>query len=228
MRKTWLVGMAMAAVLVAGWSASSEAKDETERGEHPRAFLGVFLSGDREGETGVRVDGILRDSAADRARMEEGDVIVSFDGRSVEDLEDLGERLRSASPEDRVAIEVLRDGRRQTFDVTLGSRADAGEALRGMGRPKLGVQVVPTTPELREHMGGDMDRGVLVGKVIPDTPAERAGLATGDLITAVNGKSVHNVAGLMAALRNKAMVGGSLDLEIVRDHRTMHLEATLP
>jgi hypothetical protein len=44
----------------------------------------------------------------------------------------------------------------------------------------------------------------------------------------VNGKSVHNVAGLMAALRNKAMVGGSLDLEIVRDHRTMHLEATLP
>ena len=220
-RRLWLLGLLVAGVVVAGPSVRSK------EGDGPRAFLGVFLSGDTpEGETGVRVDGILKNSAADRARMEEGDVIVSFERRPVEDLEDLGQRLRSFSPEDRVEIEVLRDGRRQTFDVTLGSRADADEAIHGMARPKLGVQVVATTPELREHMGGDADRGVLVGKVIPDTPAERAGLACGDLITAVNGKSVHNIAGLMAALRNKA--GESIDLEVVRDHRTLHLEATLP
>ena len=48
------------------------------------------------------------------------------------------------------------------------------------------------------------------------------------LITAVNGKSVHNVAGLMAALRNRAMVGDSIDLEVIRDHRTIHLKAVLP
>src|SRR5262245_13434031 len=100
-RRTWLVGMTMAGLVAAGSLVSSEAKDKTERGERTRAFLGVYLSGDEpEGEDGVRVDGIIKDSAADRAEMEDGDVIVSFDGRPVEDFGDLTQRIRSASPED--------------------------------------------------------------------------------------------------------------------------------
>ena len=116
---------------------------------------------------------------------------------------------------------MLRDGERQTLDVTLGARPTERGA-----RPKLGVQIVGTTPELREHLGGDADRGALVGKVIEDTPAEKAGLATGDLILSVDGRSVQNAAGMMAALSGKK--GDTIDLEVVRDHRTVHLQATLP
>ena len=219
-RWTWLAGLAVAGVMAAGWSTPSQAKDGGGR-ERSHAFLGVVLSGDPSREAGVRVDGIVDDSAADRARLEEGDVIVSFDGRPVDDLEDLGERLRSASPDDRVQIEVLRDGQRQTFDVTLGARP-----ANPWDWPKLGVQIVETTPELREHLGGDADHGALVGKVIVDTAAEKAGLATGDLILSVNGKSVRNAVNVIAALRTKD--GETIDLEVVRDHRTMRLQATLP
>jgi len=219
-RRTWLAGLAMAGVMAAGLSVRSQAKDGEGR-ERSRAFLGVVLSGDPSREAGVRVDGIVDDSAADRARMEEGDVIVSFDGQPVDDLSDLGERLRSASPEDRVHIEVLRDGRRQTLDVTLDARPSDP-----WGRPRLGVQLVETTPELREHLGGDLDHGALVGKVIAGTPPEKAGLACGDLILTVDGRSVRNAVNVMAALRDKD--GQTLDLEVVRDHRTLHLQATLP
>ena len=221
-RRVCVASFIIAGLLVAGVSGPSEAKDRAQGQGQPRAFLGVLLSGDRpRDEGGVRVNGVLEDSAADQAGMEGGDVIVSFDGHPVEDLTDVSDGMRSSAPGDRVAIEVLRDGQRHTLDVTLGERAPEERA-----RPKLGVHVIETTPELRQKLGGDMDRGALVGKVLADSPAEKAGLAVGDLILSVNGRSVHNASGLVAALRDKG--GETITLEVVRDHRTLHLETTLP
>jgi serine protease Do len=222
--RAWLVGLTLAGIVAAGGSGSTEAKDNSESGD--RAFLGVLVGSSLRGEDGARVDGVVDDSAAERAKLEEGDVIVSFDGQPVEDWAELGQRLRSASPEDRVQIEVLRDGRRQTFDVTLGSRPADELFGHGMARPKLGVQIVGTTPELREHLGGERNRGALVGKVLPDTPAEKAGLKVGDLITTLDGESVEGPGDIMAFLRGKD--GETVELEVVRDHRTVSLKVTLP
>ena len=93
-------------------------------------------------------------------------------------------------------------------------------------KPRLGVQLVETTPELRKHLGGDEDAGVLVSKILSGLPAQKAGLEVGDLIVSVDGESVATSDDLIQALRDK--LGQTFDVEIVRDRRPRTLEVTIP
>lgn len=93
-------------------------------------------------------------------------------------------------------------------------------------RPKLGVQLVQPTSELREHLGAPRDAGVLVGKVLPGTPAEVAGVRVGDVIVAVDGEQVEDAGDLIGALSDKD--GRTIELELVRDRSTITLAVTIP
>ncbi|HVR44719.1 MAG TPA: PDZ domain-containing protein [Thermoanaerobaculia bacterium] len=68
------------------------------------------------------------------------------------------------------------------------------------GRGYLGITATNLTPELREHFGADRDRGVMIGRVHDDTPAAKAGLLPGDVITAVDGESVSSSGDITRAL----------------------------
>jgi membrane-associated protease RseP (regulator of RpoE activity) len=94
------------------------------------------------------------------------------------------------------------------------------------GKPRLGVELVEATPDLREFLGGKRDAGVLVGKILAGRPAERAGIRVGDLIVSVDGTSVEDSGDLIDTLSEKD--GKTVDLEIVRDKRTMHLKVEIP
>jgi len=94
------------------------------------------------------------------------------------------------------------------------------------GRAVLGVHVIQTTPELREHLGSDADTGVLISKVVEGSPAEHAGILVGDLIVGVDGEEVRKDGDIRRAL--KGNVGRTFDVEVVRDGRTVRLEAHLP
>jgi membrane-associated protease RseP (regulator of RpoE activity) len=93
-------------------------------------------------------------------------------------------------------------------------------------RPRLGVELVETTPELREHLGGGREAGVLVGKVLSNTPAQRSGVKVGDLIVSVDGTRVESADELIEALEDKE--GKTIDLEVVRDRRTQRLQVAIP
>ena len=94
------------------------------------------------------------------------------------------------------------------------------------GRPKLGVELVETTPELRRHMGGNDEEGVLVSKVLEGTPAARSGIRVGDLILSVEGESVATVGELREALDDKE--GDTFPLQVVREGRSMTIDVTIP
>ena len=96
--------------------------------------------------------------------------------------------------------------------------------LRG-GKPRLGVQLVDTTPELREFLGGSKEAGVLVGKVIPGTPAEKAGIHVGDLITSVDGKDIDDSGELIDSLSEK---DGTIEIGIIREHKTLRIKTDIP
>jgi S1-C subfamily serine protease len=99
--------------------------------------------------------------------------------------------------------------------------------LRGFGhRPKLGVQLTEVTPELREHLGGNSDAGVLVGKVLKGMPAEMAGIEVGDLIESVDGETIEDAGDLVEALHERA--GETIQLGIVRDGRPMSIDVFIP
>ena len=96
----------------------------------------------------------------------------------------------------------------------------------GGDKPKLGVQLSDTTPELREHLGGSEEAGVLVSKVLVGSPAERAGVAVGDLIVSVGGEAVASHGDLVEALEDKE--GESFPIEVVRGGKTLTIRVTIP
>lgn len=232
-------------------------------GDHPMPFLGVMLDGSRKG--GARIEEVIEDTGADRAGLQAGDVIVSVDGQKIDASWDLTQAIMRSEPGDRVDVEVLRDGDRQSFSVELGERDHGfafgfdtetfGEQMEklhehleemdldfdfdfdsddehhgphffmGSRRAKLGVQLIEPTPELREHYGSSADEGILVSRVLPDTPAEEAGLRAGDLIVAIDGEPVEDTGDLRRGMRDKD--GETIDIDVIRDGQRTTLSVTL-
>jgi S1-C subfamily serine protease len=81
------------------------------------------------------------------------------------------------------------------------------------------------TPELRRHLGGDGDTGVLVARVIEGSPADRGGIAVGDLIVSVAGSSIEDAGDISRALEDQA--GRTLELGVIRDGRLVSLQVRI-
>ncbi|MAX55200.1 MAG: serine endoprotease DegQ [Alcanivoracaceae bacterium] len=97
-----------------------------------------------------------------------------------------------------------------------------GEVRRGM----LGVTIQDLTPELADAFGVERQRGVVITQVVEDSAAEKAGLKSGDVVTAVDGRPVNRA----ADLRNKvgmAPVGEKVTLSILRDGKKKDVTATI-
>ena len=93
-------------------------------------------------------------------------------------------------------------------------------------RRQIGVQLTSLTPELREHFGVDSQVGVMVSKVSEGKPADAAGVAVGDIITAIDGSDVDSSNDLVRAIRSKE-AGESVELEIWRDGRSLALDVAV-
>lgn len=100
----------------------------------------------------------------------------------------------------------------------------AAESTSDKGR--LGVLVMSPTPELRLHMGSTRDRGLLVARVEPYTPAAAAGIQVGDLIVDVKGRTVDSTRDLVGAL---APIGKNqaVSIGLLRDRKPITVQVTL-
>jgi len=97
-----------------------------------------------------------------------------------------------------------------------------GEVKRG----ELGVAAQPLTPELAKAFGVNSRFGVVVGRIRPNSPAEKAGLNVGDVITTIDGKPVRDV----RAVRNSiglVRLGQRLELGVIRDGQKISISATI-
>ena len=92
-----------------------------------------------------------------------------------------------------------------------------------LGRGRIGIRMQPLTPELRDHFGAPSDRGVLVSDVEADRPAARAGLAVGDVVTAVDGEPVTTPSFLAREVR-RAPSGKKLSLTVIRDGEEQQID----
>ena len=99
-------------------------------------------------------------------------------------------------------------------------------AHAGIDGTYLGVGLSELTPELRTHFGAPASAGVMVSKVLDDSPAAVAGIAVGDVITAVNGEPIGSGGALGHKIRSRE-AGDSVSLEIFRDGQLQTVSATL-
>jgi membrane-associated protease RseP (regulator of RpoE activity) len=111
--------------------------------------------------------------------------------------------------------------------VSLGDDEDGPMVLRvGGRRGYLGVRLVGITDDLRKHYGAPEDAGILVGGLEDDSPAAKAGVQVGDVITQIDGDRVDSSGDLGRALRDKK-AGDKVRLQVIRDRRAQDLTVTV-
>jgi len=197
--------------------AKSIYKQLVESGTVSRGFLGIGIQnldpglaksfGLPEGTKGVLVPEVQEGSAAEKAGLQRGDVIVEFEGRPVNDKNDLMNRVASLKPGTKVDIVVLRNGSRMTIRAELGKRKPSEEVVSTSpeGQAKdLGITVQELTRDLAERFGYEYDSGVIVSSVEPGSEAERNGITPGTLIMQVNQRPVKNKKDFDRAIRDAA------------------------
>jgi serine protease Do len=195
---------------------------------------------------GALVDDVRADGPADKAGVKKGDIFVEFDGERVRSARHLS-RLVEDTPAGRaVKATVLRDGRRTELSIAPseqhGAAAFTGDQFHVLfdrfppgfpfdgdvewfsSRGKLGATVDELPEQLAQYFGAT--GGVLVASVIQDSPAARAGLRAGDVITKVGGMAVKSRSDLTQALRNVDS-SGETTIEIVRDKKEASLTAKM-
>jgi serine protease Do len=146
---------------------------------------------------GVLMGEILPDSPAEKAGIRKGDIVVTFGGTKIKDMQQLRNAVAAAQPGAKVPVEVFRDGQMATIKVELGKLDEKGLAAAVNGVPDLpaglGLSVADLTPDVARSLGLAKDtKGVVITEVEADSMAERASLQPGNVIVEVQGVEVAN------------------------------------
>jgi S1-C subfamily serine protease len=243
-----LAALLWAAAPTVARAAEDSGQKDTANQHRPRVALGVQVDTTPKGakHEGAIIRRVAPKSAAAKAGLQEGDVITRADRHEVDDPADLVNALAGHRPGDLIDVRVWRDGQEKTLHVTLEARhiahtaaADeekeeegrhAAGASEGQGqRAFLGVEAVPMdelTDRLRRRLDIQGDQGLVVFEVVPDSPAARAGLRHGDVITGVNGKDVDELNDLRQRL-DQAGPGKEVKLDVRRGDQKKELRARL-
>ncbi|MGB5833795.1 MAG: DegQ family serine endoprotease [Thiohalocapsa sp.] len=159
---------------------------------------------------GVLVADVLDDSPAEAAGVRSGDVIVRAAGEPMEEYRDLTKLVASINAGTKIDLEVVRGGKVRVIDVTIGRMpgndlAKNEPTAADSDEPRIGLYLAPLTPETRVEQGiGEGSVGVLVAQVEAGSPAARAGIEAGSLISMVGQKSVSTPAEVSQAVRDAA------------------------
>lgn len=163
---------------------------------------------------GALVASVEKGGPADRAGLQSGDVILKADGKPIVASGDLPALIGEASPGDKVALEIWRQGKRQEITARLGDASEKAASTAAAddkaANGRIGLALRPLDPQERREAG--VDGGLLVEGA--GGPAAMAGVQPGDVLMAVNGTPVKSIEQARAAL---AKSDKSVALLIMRD-----------
>jgi len=253
--KISLLVLVAAAALPAQTQVPQTPRSTVFRRPAARGYLGVGvvdLTDDRvkalglKDDSGVEVKRVEEGSAADKAGLKEGDVILEVNGKPFDDVREFIRTVGGQQPGAKVGLTIWRNNAKQTLTATLEERAglplflpgpdgalppmppmptlppnfnDQFNGLRG-NSPRVGFEGEPLTGQLTDFFG--VKQGVLVRSVVENTPASKAGLRAGDVVTKVNGTPVttpREITGLVRTSRKKLA-----SFKVVRNHKEMNLD----
>lgn len=128
---------------------------------------------------------------------------------------------------------ILQGAQGLGFAIPINTAQRIASQLVSQGKvqhPYLGVQMVTLTPELKQNINSnpnaglnvEEDQGVLIAKVLPNSPAAKAGLRAGDVIHKINGQSVKDAEGVQKAVES-TQVGSSLQVSLRRSQRDLNV-----
>jgi serine protease Do len=206
---------------------------QLKKGKVVRGWLGVMIQKitpelkaklGLENEQGALVADVSKGGPAEKAGIERGDVIVSFDGKTVKEMNDLPFIVAATPVGKSVDVEVMRKGKRETLQVKVGElkEEEAESETPTETQPKLGMSMEDITPDTAKRLGLTETSGVVVVQVEEGSPAAEAGVRPGDIILEVDQKPIGSLADFNAKTTGYK-VGDTMLLLVKRQSSTLYL-----
>ena len=145
-------------------------------------------------EYGALVGDVVAQGPAEKAGIKRGDVIVSYNGKKIDESATLPLLVASSPVRKTVPVEILRNGKTQTINVAIAKLHDQTASLEPeQEKGDWGLALQNITAEERTAMNLTGNEGVLVASVVPRSSAARANINASDVILQVNRASVNSV-----------------------------------
>ena len=208
------------------------------RGPSNKAMLGVMTA---KADDGVKVTDVTKESGAEKAGLKKDDIITKVGNKEVKEPGDLVEAIAAYKPHDKIDITYKRNGKESKTSAVLGENKSHAFAYNFNNKdfnfempegvippmenfnfnfnrkPKIGLQIQDV----------EEGKGVTVKDVDEDSPAAKAGIKDGDVITQVNGKEVAGVDDLRTAIKD-LKEGEAVKFSFKRDGKSQTTEIKIP
>ena len=203
-------------------------QDLITKGYVVRSWLGVYIQNVDDNvakalklsnRDGALVSDVVEESPAEKAGLEQGDVIVEFNDVLIYDSSHLKNIVSSTPPGTLSKVIIFRDEKKKSVNVTLEEIKKSDDktiASMPLNDRDFGLEVKDVNKTLAEKYGVPMEQGVVVINVIPNSEAFDAGIQEGDLITRVGTEKIKSKREFKSQLK-KAKKQGSVLLLVSRD-----------
>ena len=179
-----------------------------------RGHLGIYFQSvdkeivealDLENTDGVLISEVVTNSAADKAGLKQGDIILSYNGNPIKSFTKFRNEMALMEPNQLVTFEILREGKKKTIKATLGISPDIISS-NNKASFDLGIEVSDlkdvSADLVKKYQYQDNLEGVLITSVKNNSIAMRYGLKPGMLIQQINNKKISNIADFSNALKD--------------------------
>jgi serine protease Do len=182
---------------------------------------------------GAMVAGVNDAGPADKAKIQNGDIILKFNDQDVKEMRNLPRIVAETDIGKQVPILVWRDGKQVTMNVTVGELPDDQKvASAAPNKPApaqpmelsgLGMKLAPITPDSRDkYQLGQDQKGVVITDVVAGTPAADKGLKAGDVIVEVQQEEVNSPADVQARVERVRKSNRKSVLMLVQSSDGLH------
>jgi serine protease Do len=213
-----------------------------------RVLLGVVTE---KTDKGLKITEVSKESAAEAAGLQMGDIITKVDGKEMKDTEQLIDVIRSHKDGDEINVEYLRDGKKKTTKATLKVMTAEVEAdfiwepndfpqfkMEGLKELELmnpegwnhdkNVFIFRKGPKLGATIQDTEDgKGVTIEEVEAESLASKNGLQKGDIITEINGQKINDVSDAKEAL-HKSPEKFNWTIQVLRNGKPVTVEIKIP
>lgn len=161
-----------------------------------------------KGDKGVLVREVTPDAPA-KGVLKPGDIVTALDDKPLSNMSDFRSRVAATAPGTELKLAIYRDKQETTVTVKIGEQPEKMQlastdrrSIPGTPRGQIGLTLIDPSEDDLKDAGLEKDaKGALIREVADGSPADKAGLHVGDVITSVNGKNITNSNEAIAALR---------------------------
>ncbi|MEO0281028.1 MAG: Do family serine endopeptidase [candidate division WOR-3 bacterium] len=178
-----------------------------DKGLVSRGYLGIYpqeLTTDlkkkfkmKDEETGILVSQVEENSPAYKAGIKEGDIILEFDGKKVENVSKFRILVAQTKVGKNVKILILREGNKITLEAKIGELKEnvaQKEEEKQIESKWLGIVVDDIKSEYKDQFNITVDKGVVITNIDNNSPVLEAGLRVGDVIVKIEDTKITNIA----------------------------------